>query len=895
MWLLAVLLLGLGLPPRWSASDRCDSLRQVVAQLPRDARDAASELRPRAVQALRQYRQCPGLSATQRMQLYRREASYLHALHRYADVLALVDTFLTRFAHQPDSMLFYQMYRWRGYEYYLLGDLPAAVVAYNQALRYLPAAAIRARVSRLSDLGAIYARIQDYETAYQYYRKAYLLWDQIPEDDSLRLWARVETLHGLASLLVAYPTVGGRSREAGLAEAGRFITEAWQVLSQTSYLSHRLYLHQQMEVGITEAVLAYSSGNPTRALQILNKLFEFLQQLDEPYWRVELLYRRGIAFWHAGRLQEAEQAFLKAIAHAGEALHDDTRRLILTRLAQLYEDQERLDEAERFFRKAIPYTETYLTRLQTTRWATLPTADWYEAYRGLVRVLLRQGRQAEALRWLERSRARNLQAFRRYHAWTRRMPLRQQQRRDSLVHALNQLRTRLSDPGLSADETLALKSREAALELQLRNLLALPPKPPEIPFATLQQHLARLGASALVYFMDSVSGLFLLTADTLRFFPLALTPDSLEHLLRQVSPVFDPAGSGSTRGARHFNLRALHRLFELLVAPALPFLSPDHPLFIVPDGPLFRLPFAALVLDFQRPYAYDHATYLAERHPISILPALGLLLDSLQENVVSLDVSGLGRARFTDDPRLREVLPVVFRHQPLPDLPGVHEELERITRRFARAEHWEDFRATEPRFRQAATQSRVLHLASHVLLHPTSSAFHAIVLSPSPGDDGVLFLHELLRYPLASDLVVLSGCNTAAGAVLPGEGLEGLQYAILAAGARGVVATRWLVEDRSMADLMDRFYGYLAAGLPLDRALQQARLSFLKDAPPELQSPFYWAAPAFFGAPRVLPLTPRSQSLLSPGWILLLLLGVGLGVLLRYRKRRRAHGTSHAF
>jgi len=285
---------------------------------------------------------------------------------------------------------------------------------------------------------------------------------------------------------------------------------------------------------------------------------------------------------------------------------------------------------------------------------------------------------------------------------------------------------------------------------------------------------------------------------------------------------------------------------------------------------------------------------LTERHPISILPALGLLLDSLQTLPFSLDVSGLGRARFIDDPRLREVLPVVFRRQPLPDLPGVHEELERITRRFAHTQRWEDYRATEPRLRQAAASSRVLHLASHVLLHPTSSAFHAMVLSPSPGDDGVLFLHELLRHPLASDLVVLSGCNTAAGEVLPGEGLEGLQYAILAAGARGVVATRWLVEDRSMADLMDRFYGYLTAGLPLDRALQQARLAFLKGAPPELQSPFYWAAPAFFGAPRVLPLTPRPSSFLSRSWILLLLLGVGLGVLLRYRKRRRAHGAPRA-
>ncbi len=824
------------------------------------------------------------------MQLYRQEASYLHAMHRYADVLALVDTFLTRFARQPDSMMFYQMYRWRGYEYYLLGDLPAAIVAYNQALHYLPAREIRARVNRLIDLGAIYSRIQDYETAYQYYMKAYHLWDQIPSDDSLRLWARLDALHGMASLLVAHPTIGSRSREAGLAEAGRLLAEARRLLPHAD-LSRRLHVRIQFELGITEAIQRYLSGHPEQALQILDDLF-LSQQFNEPHWRVEILYRRGMAFWHAKRLQEAEQSFLEAQAHANEALHDDTRRLILTRLAQLYEEQGRLAEAETFFRKAVPYSETYLTRLQTTQWATLPKADWYEAYRGLVRVLLHQHRYAEAFQWLERSRARNLQAFRIYHAKTLHMPLYHQQRRDSLVHALNQLRTHLSDPNLSPDEALRLKSREAALELQLRNLLVLPPKQTETSVATLQQHLARLRAAALVYFIDSVSGLFLLTADTLRFFPLALTPDSLEHLLRQVSPIFDPSGSGSVRGARHFNLHTLHRLFELLITPVLPFLSPNSPLFIVPDGPLFRLPFAALVLDFQRPYAYDRATYLTERHPISILPALGLLLDSLQAHTFSLDVSALGRARFTDDPRLHEVLPAVFRRQLLPDLPGVHEELERITRRFSHTQRWENYRATEPRLRQAAASSRVLHLASHVLLHSTSSAFHAIVFSPSPGDDGVLFLHELLRYPLASELVVLSGCNTAAGEVLSGEGLEGLQYAMLAAGARGVVATQWLVEDRSMAELMDRFYGYLAAGLPLDRALQQARLAFLKNAPPELQSPFYWAAPVLFGTPRVLSLTPRPPSFLSHGWILFLLLGVGLGILLRYRKRHRAHGAS---
>lgn len=870
----------------------CDSLRQFVAQLPQDAREAPSELLPRAVQSLRSYRQCPGLSSSTHMQLYRQEASYLHALHRYADVLALVDTFLTRFAHQPDSMMFYQMYRWWGYEYYLLGDLPAAAVAYHQALLYLPAAAIRARVNRFADLGAIYTRMRDYETAYQYYQQAQQLWNQIPAHDSLRTWSLIEgVLNRLASLLVNYPTIGGKSREAGLAEASRLIAEAKQLLPQASGIASNLYVRLQIQLGLTEATLAYTLKRPTQALQILDHLSVLAQQSPEPHWHFEILYRRAMAYWHAERFQEAEQAFLEALSHAEQALHDDARQRVLTRLAQLYEAQNRLPEASRFFREAIPYTETYLSRLQTTQWAVLPEADWYAPYRGLVRVLLRQARYTEALHWLESSRARNLWAFRLYHAWTRQMPLAQQQLRDSLVFALNQLRMRLSDPNLPAEAALSLKSQEAELELQLRNLLALPPDRPETPLALLQQQLAHLQAGVLVYFIDAVSGVFLLTADTLRFFSLSLTADSLEQWLQQVSPVFDPQGMRVVHGARHFNLRMLHRLFERLVAPALSYLPPESPLFVVPDGPLFRLPFDALVLTFQDPYQYDRATYLVERHPISILPALGLLLDVPRATEVAIDISGLGRSRFAADPYLHETLPVVFRRQTLPDLPGVHEELLYITQRFARTQRWENQSATESRFREAATQSRVLHLASHVLLHPTSSAYHAIVLSPDAEDDGVLFLHELLRTPILADLVVLSGCNTAAGVVLPGEGLEGLQYAILAAGAHNVIATRWLLEDRSMADLMDWFYGYLAAGLPLDRALQQARLDFLRKAPPELQSPFYWAALAFFGVPHPLPLTPQNQLFSVWGWILLLFLGVGLSVLFYYRRRSCHDGS----
>jgi CHAT domain-containing protein len=70
---------------------------------------------------------------------------------------------------------------------------------------------------------------------------------------------------------------------------------------------------------------------------------------------------------------------------------------------------------------------------------------------------------------------------------------------------------------------------------------------------------------------------------------------------------------------------------------------------------------------------------------------------------------------------------------------------------------------------------------------------------------------------------VLSACRTARGEVIGGEGVQGLARPFLERGTRTVVATSWSVEDRHALALTDRFYGGLANGLTVGRALHQAK------------------------------------------------------------------------
>ena len=89
--------------------------------------------------------------------------------------------------------------------------------------------------------------------------------------------------------------------------------------------------------------------------------------------------------------------------------------------------------------------------------------------------------------------------------------------------------------------------------------------------------------------------------------------------------------------------------------------------------------------------------------------------------------------------------------------------------------------------------------------------------------------------------MVLSGCQTALGKEIRGEGLLGLTRGFLYAGAPRVVASLWWIDDRATAALMAAFYrGLWTEGLRPAAALRKARLSLARQ--PRFRDPSYWGA-----------------------------------------------------
>jgi CHAT domain-containing protein len=186
----------------------------------------------------------------------------------------------------------------------------------------------------------------------------------------------------------------------------------------------------------------------------------------------------------------------------------------------------------------------------------------------------------------------------------------------------------------------------------------------------------------------------------------------------------------------------------------------------------------------------------------------------------------------------------------------------------------------------------LLHLATHAVADTADANRSRILFTPEPGRQGseYLFRGEVAALPLAgADLVTLSACDTEAGPLARGEGIQSFSRAFLAAGARATVTTLWRVQDSAAADFMTIFYRHLAAGEPKAEALRAAKLSFLAQGGERVQ-PLYWAAFVLNGDGQE-PIRPVVSWMWFAGG-LLLAAGIVTGCRFLYFRRRRPYSRA---
>ena len=119
------------------------------------------------------------------------------------------------------------------------------------------------------------------------------------------------------------------------------------------------------------------------------------------------------------------------------------------------------------------------------------------------------------------------------------------------------------------------------------------------------------------------------------------------------------------------------------------------------------------------------------------------------------------------------------------------------------------------------------------------------------GGDGLLTMEEILSLKLDADWVVLSACNTAAGAGAGAEAASGLGRAFFYAGTRALLVTNWSVHSQSARELVTDLFKRQADDPKLTRgeALRQAMMA-LADGPGYVgadgKTEFAYAHPLFW-------------------------------------------------
>lgn len=191
----------------------------------------------------------------------------------------------------------------------------------------------------------------------------------------------------------------------------------------------------------------------------------------------------------------------------------------------------------------------------------------------------------------------------------------------------------------------------------------------------------------------------------------------------------------------------------------------------------------------------------------------------------------------------------------LPRLFGAVQSLRKIEDCFTNSVILSQQTASRKSFLESLGNYSVLHIYSHAGLHSTQPFL-------SLHDDPVYINDINLSKQNRLQLIFLAGCETAVAGSENGTDYS-MADRFVYAGVPSTVATLWQVENKAVYAISESFYRLLKLGVPRNRALQQAKIEFVKQGIKANQLPYYWASIILFGDTEPIAPAPAKKDMLS--------------------------------
>ncbi len=321
-------------------------------------------------------------------------------------------------------------------------------------------------------------------------------------------------------------------------------------------------------------------------------------------------------------------------------------------------------------------------------------------------------------------------------------------------------------------------------------------------------------------------------------------------------------------------------LYNLIWAPIDSFLTTTsntptkRTVYISPSGLLHKISFSAI--------AKKQNVYLCDAYNIEVKSTTGKIIESqgATQNFTLTNATLFGGITYDTDSTKTKIWSY---------LEGTKIETEKINKILKKGKvdvnYYSNTLATEEEFKLMASNSNILHIATHGFFYPdpteikkeeetkTGETGDVVFRGGSRGfgvenfvenknplmrsglvfagandvwskqnkgntDDGVLTAQEVAHIDMRkTNLVVMSACETGLGDIKGSEGVYGLQRAFKMAGVKFLIMSLWQVSDKETEEFMTTFYTKLLKLKDIKTAFNKTQKEMRQE-----YDPYFWAA-----------------------------------------------------
>jgi CHAT domain-containing protein/tetratricopeptide (TPR) repeat protein len=326
-------------------------------------------------------------------------------------------------------------------------------------------------------------------------------------------------------------------------------------------------------------------------------------------------------------------------------------------------------------------------------------------------------------------------------------------------------------------------------------------------------------------------------------------------------------------------------LYNLLWKPLEGYINTEN-IIIIPDKSLFNLSFELLTKNTCKNYKELNTKSLLAKHNISYNYSLFLIDKNSQP--IGYDSNFIGFApEFNESMKtnykiaIKDSVDMDYAYLKLLPQPFAKSLTESYSKLF-NGNSFLNENASKSIFTKNAKEHKIIHIGTHAESDNVSPEFSRLIFAKNSDDENnSLYTYEIYNQNLASNLAILTACETGKPSYQPGEGMISLAHAFNYAGSESILTSLWKIDEQSSAKILEYFYDNISKGLKKDEALKAAKLKYISQADGRTIAPQYWAGLVLIGD--ISPIDINT----SNNFLLWLVLGIILLLIILFFARKQ--------